>query len=209
MVTFSIETNIKQVERQLGRFANQIPFAGSMTLNRTMTDVQKYLRTVTFPKAWTNRNKSLAKAATGHRVNATKRKMVATMFPARSKKSGYLAGEGFLDRQFRGNTKTPKNSMIAIPIIKPGLRRLSSGAIAKAKRPRNNAKLFKFTSKNGTKLLVERQRKGKIVPRYVLTPKAKGTKRLVRYHTDVNKVVHRVIGGHWRTAINQAVRTAR
>lgn len=209
MIEINIESNLRAVEAQLGEFQSQVPFAGSVAMNKTMTDVQKYLRTVTIPRAWTTRNKSLSKAIVGRRTHATKRKMIATISPVRGR-DGRLAGEGFLDRQYRGSTKIAKRNQIAVPVIQPGLRRLKSGAISKTKRPLNNKKLIKVSLGQNKALLLERQKRRKeAVVRYVLTPKARGTNRLQHYHRDAHRVVTRVLGGHWRTAINRAVRNAR
>lgn len=209
MISIDLRSNAWKAIGTLDGFVAQVPYASMLTINETMVDVQNYLRRITYPRAWTNRNQQLPKALTVFRNadRATKTRLRAKMGPAMGR-NGYMAGSGFTGRQRSGQQRTAKNKMIAIPQEKPGLRRLKSGAIPKSKRPRNNPKLFKIEGRRGNELLVERQRK-KLVTRYVLTPRAKGTKRLSAFESDVDLVVRRMLPMRWSLAVNRAFRTAR
>lgn len=216
IMLIDLDHNIQGAQRDtLNFFRDQVPFAMTRAINDTMMDVQRHLRGTTLPAAWTTRNKALPRAMTSiipdsqgrpGMMNARSRKFEVVIGPARNTR-GYLAGEGFADRNVSGATKTPKGSAVAIPKVDKGLRRNATGSIPNRLRPRNNPKLFKKDN-----ALFERQKIGgkkTIVKRYTLAPQAKGTIRLRRFYPDANMVVSRVFSGHFDHRFDQAIRTSR
>ena len=211
-----IEHNLDDMRRDtIGFFRDQIPFALTRSINDAMLDVQRHLRGVTLPTAWTTRNKALPRAMTsiipdeqgrGGMMNHRRGKYTVVIGPARNTR-GHLAGEGFAARNVTGATKTAKGSAVAIPKVDKGLRRNASGSIPSRLRPRNNPKLFKKDN-----ALFERQKVGgkkTIVKRYTLSPQAKGTRHLRRFYPDANMVMNRVFSGHFDHRFDQAIRTSR
>lgn len=218
MIQIDISSDIDQAMSEVHSFwRGQLPFATSRALNSTALDVQKRLRGSTIPSAWTNRNKALARAMTTFiaddegggpgLANYRKGKWSVVIGAARNSK-GYVAGEGFSERQVTGARKLPKGTAIAIPIEGPGLRRGAGGAIPAAKRAKNR-RHDKNLFRRGN-VLFEKQRGGKkIVPRYVLATQAAGTGRLRRFYPDAQTTALRVFSGHWNTAMNSAIRNSR
>lgn len=211
-----LDHNIQGAQRDtLDFFRDQLPFALTRAINDTMLDVQRHLRGTTLPTAWTNRNKALPRAMTSiipdsqgraGMMNSRAKKFEVVIGPVRNTR-GYLAGEGFAERNVTGATKTPKGSAVAIPKVDKGLRRNATGSIPNRLRPRNNPKLFKKDN-----VLFERQKIGgkkTIVKRYTLAPQAKGTRHLRRFYPDANMVVTRVFSGHFGHRFDQAIRTSR
>ena len=110
-VTIDLTSNANQVADMMSDFGRQLPFIASLTINRSMVDIQRQLRGVTYRKAWTNRNRALPKALTTfpNAQRAKKGKYTATMGPAMGR-NGFKAGEGFVGRQMTGHTKRAKGS---------------------------------------------------------------------------------------------------
>ena len=153
----TIESDIREVLKDTERFPkDQMPFAMMKTINELGIGVQKLWRDSLIPSAWTTRNRALPKALTTipRGKFATKRNLRLEIVSARSNVSGYLAGEGFFDRQVEGTTKVAKGRVIAIPQEGRGLRRGKAGAIPKAKRAKNRTDLIKIGNR-----LFERKRK--------------------------------------------------
>jgi hypothetical protein len=198
-----IDIDLKSAEKYLNELSRkQIPFATSKAMNNTMIDAQTEVRRTAFNNVFTKRNKTLPKMLTmiPRGFWASKHKLEVHMMNVRG------AGAGFINRQIEGKVKVAKGSSIAIPVIGPGLRRLSGGAIGKGERPRANSKLFK--NKAGT-MLYERQRK-KIVPRYVLTKKARPNKRgRFKYYEVGQRTIERNFETNWVREMNRAIRSIR
>jgi hypothetical protein len=215
MITIDITSDIEAALRDVGDFfRDQVPFALSGAINKTAVDVQTHLRGVTLPAAWENRNKALPRAMTtfiphaenprGGLTNSRDGRWSVMIGPVAGK-GGWIAGEGFAERQVTGATKTPRGSAIAIPILGAGLRRLGGGSIPAAKKPKN-ADYFKL---QGSSVLYERQKNNKIIPRFVLAQSAQGTKNLSRFYPDAFHVVDRVFSGHFSTRMSLAISTSR
>lgn len=208
----SIDSTVRQLESTMGEFRRQVPFAMALAMNDTMRDVQTKLRNDTFGSAWVNRNRQFPKAATTFYQRATKKSLRAEMGPARSPRTGYLAGEGFLERQRTGETKRPKNQKIAVPKIGPGLRRLKSGSISPAKKPTRNPNLIRIKTKNPrVDLLVEKRKRGKrkLITRYLLLNSAKSSPLLGRYYPDALATIQARLDPHVKNRMLMAIRTAR
>lgn len=218
MITIDITSDIDAAMKDVSDFfRDQIPFALSGAVNKTAMDVQKHLRGATLPNAWENRNKALSRAMTmfvphaenprGGLTNARSGRW-SVMIGAASGRGGWIAGEGFAERQVTGATKTPKGGAIAIPILGPGLHRLAGGSIPEAKKAKNNRgdNYFKL---QGSKVLYERQKNKKIIPRFVLANTAKGTTNLSRFYPDAFNVVDRVFSGHFSERMKLAISTSR
>lgn len=218
MITIDITSDIEAALRDVGDFfRDQVPFALSGAINKTALDVQEHLRGVTLPAAWENRNKALPRAMTmfvphsgnpqGGLTNSRSGRWSVMIGPAAGK-GGWIAGEGFAERQVTGDTKKARGSAIAIPILGPGLRRLGGGSIPAAKKAKNNRGDNYFKLK-GSEVLYERQKNNKIVPRFVLAKVAKGTTNLARFYPDAFSVVDRVFSVHFSERMALAISTSR
>ncbi len=212
MAVLNINSNIAEVKAAYQQFASQIPFAASQAMNDSMKDAQSYLRGYSFPAAqpWTIRNRSFSKSQTTIYKWARKTDLEVRMGSVMDRKTGRMAGEGFVQRQMSGAQKKPAGSAIAIPILGRGLKRLAGGSIPQGKKPRANPKLVKITTKRGTEILIEKQRSGKkIVPRYVLAKKARGTSPLRNLHADGFKTINATFPRRMSERLLRAVQTAR
>ena len=202
MVEIHITMDDKTVRKLLDDTERRhIPFATSLALNKTMNEVQEAVRTEAYPRVFTVRNKALAKAITTipNGMRATKHRLKVTMTNARG------AGEGFIGRQIAGARKTAKGRNIAIPVIGPGLRRLSGGSISKGKKPRANDKLIRIGNR-----LVERQKKKGLVTRFALTPTASASRRgRFRYYEVAQKTTIKRFQRNWTNAMVRALKTSR
>lgn len=215
MLTIDITSDLDAAMRDVSDFFwKDVPFAMSGAMNRTALDVQRHLRDVTIPNAWEGRNRALPRAMTsflphadnprGGLTNARDGRWSILIGPAAGR-GGWVAGEGFAERQVTGEVKTAKGSAIAIPILGPGLRRMAGGSVPKNKKPKNNKSYFKL---EGSRVLYERQKKD-IVPRFVLAPVARGTSNLSRFYPDAFHVIDRVFSGHMNERMNLAISTSR
>ncbi len=220
MITFDITSDIDTATTEVAEFfRGQMSFVMDNAINNTARDVQRHLETVTIPKAWQTRNKALPRAMTRFIPDASGQ---AGLLNSRSKagkksivigpaagKGGWLAGEGFSERQVTGATKTPRGGAIAIPKEGPGLKRLASGSMPSRLKPKNLRGNKKFFVKGD--VLYERMgSKGdSLRMRYVLAKQAQGTKRLGRFYPDAYSVTDRVFSGHFHTAMMRAIRSSR
>jgi ribosomal protein S8 len=175
MIDVQISIDTVAAERLIASLtAGDINFAVATGINETINRAQQAVRTKAYLDAFTQRNKSLAKAITAipNAERANKRKLTVRMVNVRDGKTGRMAGEGFIERQIEGKTKRAKGSNIAIPVIGPGMRRGISGSIPTKQKPTKNPNLFRIKNR-----LVERQKNGKLVTRFVLTPTAKASSK--------------------------------
>jgi hypothetical protein len=187
---------------------SQIPFALALTLNDTMNDAQRAVRGAAYDRVFTRRNKQLSRALTTipNQYRATKNRLEVQMMNVRDNRTGRMAGEGFINRQVDGRVKRPRGSVIAVPQIGAGMRRLAGGSVPAAKKPRAMGdKLIRI--KGG---LYEKQRGDKLVKRYALTKSAKPNRKgRFRYYETATKVALRVAPGHWARRFSRALATAR
>ena len=223
MITVDITSDIDEAMKDVAKFFNrQIPYATMLSINATARDVQAKLRGDTIPNAWTVRDKNLATGMTEfipdeksgqpglfRTNNFLKGKDTIVIGPARSKRSGWLAGEGFAERQVTGATKTPKNQHIAVPQIGPGLKRLAGGSIPAGKKPKNILDNERFFIKG--KAIYEKMGKdgNRLRYRYALPTQAKGTTNLSGFFPAAFATVTAVFPGHFETAMNRAISTSR
>lgn len=182
-----------------------IAFAAAQGLNETMEVAQVAVRTKAYLDAFQMRNKALPKALTAipNSERANKRKLTVRMVNVRDGKTGRMAGEGFVERQIKGATKTAKGSNIAIPVIGRGLRRGTGGSIPKARKPANNPKLIKIGN-----TLKERTGKRTLVTRYILTPTARPSSKGRYEHLTVGEKaildnLARIVGNRIRGMIGR------
>lgn len=186
----------------------QVPFATSLALNETMKLAQEDVRRE-YERRFTMRNTSLAKALTTipRGSFATKRKLRVEMMNVRDRRTGRMAGEGFVNRQMKGGGKVARGRGIAIPILGKGMRRLKGGSLPKGKKAKNRDDLFKM-GKNG-RILYQRVHK-KPVARFVLTKTAKPSSRgRFKYIPTGKTSIQRNIRQQWKMAMIRAARTAR
>lgn len=189
--------------------ASQIPWATAQALNHTMKQVQQSVRKDAYLNAFEQRNKTLAKALTtiprGHW--ATKKRLKVSMMNVRDRKTGRMAGEGFIERQINNQSKSPRGSSnIAVPVLGKGMRRNKGGSLPKGKKPRNNKKLFRVGNR-----LVERQRGNKLVTRFALTKNARPNRKgKFDYYGVAQDTTKRVLQRNWNREMFIAVtKTAR
>lgn len=225
MITVDITSDIDEAMKDVAKFFNrQIPYATMLSINATVFDVQRVMRKEITEA--TPRNKALPTAMTkiipdeksgiGGRFttqNFLKTKHSVVIGPALSK-NGFLAGEGFAERQVTGATKVPKTSAIAKPVLGPGLKRNANGAIPASKRAknlRNNEKFFKTEGKFGTEVIYEKMGAdgGRLRLRHSLLTAAKGTRTLAAVYPAAFAEVDRSFPGHFETAMNRAIATSR
>lgn len=219
MITIDISSDIEHAEKEVADFfRRQTRFVMMRTINDTARDVQKHLRDVTIPGSWTVRNKALSRAMTtfipdgGSGLFTTQNFLAGkdrvVIGPAAGK-NGWLAGEGFSQRQVTGASKSPKGSAIAIPKEGPGLKRLASGSIPSAKKPKNLRNNPKFFTKG--KAIYERMGSNgdRLRLRYSLTAQAKGTTALGRFYPDAFAVTDKSFAAHFERHMNQAIANSR
>lgn len=221
MITVDIRSDIDTAVGEVADFfRRQMPFVMDNAINATAKDVQTQLAGKTIPAAWTVRNRALANAMTkfipdqvsgqGGLLNGRSKpnKKTIVIGPAAGK-GGWLAGEGFSERQVSGATKKPRGSAIAVPNIGPGLKRLAGGSIPAAKKPKNLRDNKKFFVK-GNAIFERMGAKGdKIKMRYALANQAKGTTALAGFFPDAFATVDRVFPGHFDAAMTKAIATSR
>lgn len=204
MIEMEISFDFGSVDRYLTDMErSQIPFATSRAMNRTMNMAQRAVRNEAYNKAFTQRNKTLAKALTTipGKYRATKKNLRVSMMAVKDKRTGRIAGEGFVKRQIANRSKTPQGSAIAIPQLGRGLRRNKGGSLPKGKKPRTNKKLFKVGRR-----LVERQRGDKLVTRFVLAKKARPSRRgPFRYYETAIQTTNRTLQRNWNREMMLAV----
>lgn len=221
MITVDITSDLDAAMTDVADFfRRQMPFVMDNAINATAKDVQTQLATKTIPSSWTVRNRALANAMTrfipdpvsgqGGLLNGRSKpnKKSIVIGPAAGK-GGWLAGEGFAERQVTGATKKPRGTAIAIPNIGPGLKRLAGGSIPAAKKPKNLRNNEKFFVK-GNAIFERMGAKGdKIKLRYALANQAKGTTALAGFFPDAFATVDRVFPGHFEVFMNKAIATSR
>ena len=207
-----IESDITQVITDIKNFQNgQMPFVMMRTINDLGVGVQKLWREGSIPSSWTSRNNALPKALTTipRGSFATKRRLSLEIVSARSRVSGFLAGEGFFERQVTGQQKTAKGRAIAIPKEGRGLRRGRGGAIPKAKRAKNRTDLIKIGNKLFERTKKDRRGKSGLTERYILAKTAKGTATLSRIYPDAYAHIDEEANPIFFKHMKHAIRTSR
>lgn len=179
-----------------GFFWSEVPYATSVALNNTAFDVRKVIVNVTYPKAFTVRNR---------------------VFPARlfkvvqKAKKGHLeaiVGET-LDREYfevhaEGGMR-PTRGRVAIPVA-PESVRAPTGRVRRDKKPRNLKNAITVDRKGKTLIFQRKKKDLELV--YVIAQDAK-LQKTFRFESDSLKTTFRVFPGHWATAMDRAIRTSR
>jgi hypothetical protein len=221
MITVDIKSDIDTAIGEVADFfRRQMPFVMDNAINATAKDVQTQLATKTIPSGWTVRNRALANAMTrfipdqvsgqGGLLNSRSKpnKKTIVIGPAAGK-GGWLAGEGFAERQVTGATKKPRGTAIAVPNIGPGLKRLAGGSIPAAKKPKNLRGNDKFFVK-GNAIFERMGANGdRLRLRYALVNQAKGTTALAGFFPDAFATVDKVFPGYFDTFMTKAIATSR
>ena len=208
VVSLNIKDDIKRATRRLNDIEKrQIPFATAGAINDTLFDIRKQIVGVTAPRAFDVRNRRFFGVA--FRVDkATKRNLRGAVFDR--------LGRASLALHARGGTKTPRGKHIAIPSREIEDKRTKGGAIKKALRPRQvlskagRRQAFKIKFQSGQEAIVRRKGKKRspLQVLYLLERSAR-IRKSFRFHEDATKVARRVLPGHFRKRLRQALRTAR
>jgi hypothetical protein len=198
-----VKTNAKVIDRfLLNLHRDQIPFATAGALTSTAFDVRKELVEKTYLASFKLRNRRFPGLVTNVK-KARKRDLSATVGNIRGDAKDYLV------RHAEGGSKLPQGRHITVPTA--GMKRGTSGAIAKGQRPRNllkSKKAFLLTIR-GTPVIAAR--KGKTHPleiKYILSPKAVIKKSLPFFQT-AEKIVAQRFAPNFSKAFAFATRTGR
>lgn len=205
MVSISLVSNIKSVERQLNDIGRrQLPFAVSQALTSTAFDMRKEIVERTWPRSVEARDAKFMAAAL--RVKkATKTKLVASVFD-RLKRN-------FIMRQATGGMKYSRTGRhVAIPTENVKARRGARG-VPKSLRPRQaleKANTFEVRTKSGQLVIMRRPRKKASAPEvlYVLEQSVRVSKRFPVF-TAADQVVRRRFNANFNKAFAKAIATAR
>lgn len=142
----------KQVE---GFRRNQIPFALSLALNKTLKQWRDHERQVTLPKTFTIRTKGKSGIASGIRIE----------FSSKKKLSGAIGSiDPFMKQQAEGGLRR-KLKGLAIPIIKREVRGSQKQRTPKSKWPgailkkQTGNRPFVVTFKSGHRAVVKRRKR--------------------------------------------------
>jgi hypothetical protein len=191
-----IKSNVLEVMERVKRIERQIPFAQSKALNDTAFQIRRQIVQHTYPDSFTVRNSRFINSVL--RVEtANKTKLNARVFDK--------LGRDYLQRQAKGGTKTPKGNNLAIPGVR-NTARTAGGAIRKSDRPRsmlNRKDVFRTDT-----AILQRQKGQPLKILYILEPSANIPKRFPFYE-DANKVANTEFQKNYRTALRNAIRTAR
>ena len=207
-VALNIRDDIKRATRRLTDIEKrQVPFATKNAINDTIKDVRKQIVGVTAPRAFEVRNRRFFGVAIRMQF-ATKQKLTGAVFDR--------LGRASLGLHARGGTKRPRGQHIAIPGRDIENKRTVGGAIRKALRPRQvlaktgRRQAFKIKFRSGQEAIVRRRGK-RATPLQVLWLLERSARipRRFRFHEDATKVAKRVMPGHFRKRLRQALRTAR
>ena len=207
-VALNIRDDIKRATRRLTDIEKrQVPFATKNAINDTIKDVRKQIVGVTAPRAFEVRNRRFFGVAIRMQF-ATKQKLTGAVFDR--------LGRASLGLHARGGTKRPRGQHIAIPGRDIENKRTVGGAIRKALRPRQvlakagRRQAFKIKFRSGQEAIVRRRGK-RATPLQVLWLLERSARipRRFRFHEDATKVAKRVLPGHFRKRLRQALRTAR
>jgi hypothetical protein len=226
MITIDISSDLEQARGEVANFfRKQMRFVMMKSINDTARDVQTTLRSNVMPKA-TPRNAAFPRAATYiipdeksgiggmfTTSNFLNQKDTVVIGPVKGR-NGHTAGEGFMERQITGKTKTPRGSAIAIPNIGPGLKRNANGSIPagkKAKNLRGNEKFFKKPGKGNTNLIFERMGADgeRLKLRHILVPQAKGTRTYAAFYPEAYDTVNGSFPAHFQREMTKAIANSR
>lgn len=204
MISLSVKSNIKSFTRGLDKIQKkELPTAIRNALSDTAFDVRKRIVNRTFPRSFNLRNKRFASQAM--RVKkATKTNLVASVFDPKRRE--------WLARHVTGGIKKPRGRNLAIPV---GIKRLASGKIGKAKRPRallNKPKTFAVKNDKGRLHAGIYQRRGKkqypIKLLYIFSSSA-AIRRRFPFYEDANSTATRSFPNKFRRELSFALRRAR
>ena len=207
-VALNIRDDIKRITSRLTDIEKrQVPFATAGAINDTLFDVRKQIVGVTAPRAFEVRNRRFFGVA--FRVEkAKKAKLSGAVFDR--------LGRASLGLHARGGVKRPRGQHIAIPGRDIEDKRTAGGAIRKALRPRQvlgkagRRAAFKIKFRSGQEAIVRRKGK-KATPLQVLwlLERSAVIRKTFRFYEDATTIARRVLPGHFRKRLREALRTAR
>ncbi len=179
-------------------FGDQVPFAFARALTDSAFDVRRQIVEVTFNRDFEVRNKSFAKALWKVGKKAKKSDLTAEVTQALDR--------DFIERHTTGGTKTPRGSVVAIPINPKGMRG-SKGAIKKSEKPRNLKNSY-VRNVNGTLIVFEKKRGKESTAKYVLKKSAK-IDRTFEFYEDAEAKAIEVFSGHFSDNMLKAIVSSR
>ena len=209
VVSLNIKDDIKRATLRLTDIEKrQIPQATKNAVNDTIKDIRKQIVGVTAPRASTIMNQAFISSQLRMEFSKDKRNIRAAVFDAK--------GRGNLELHARGGIKRPRGQHIAIPSREIEGKRTKGGAIKKALRPRQvlskagRRQAFKIKFQSGQEAIVRRKGKKRspLQVLYLLERSAR-IRKSFRFHEDATKVARRVLPGHFRKRLRQALRTMR
>lgn len=187
-ISLNIKTNCAQVEKQFRDLANsQVHFAVARAVTEAATLTRDGQLFQEYNKFFTVRNRQFYKlvhSVAAADISSTKRTgiAVAAIMPRdEPRPAGTTKGRAapkkldtsFMKRHVRGGQKKmPSGKNVAMPLPRSPIKRLKSGAISSAFKPRKIMQKNGFvgTSKRGNKIMYRRLARGKVQPMYLLTP---------------------------------------
>lgn len=187
-VSLNIKTNCAQVERQFRDLANrQIHFATARAVTEAATLTRDGQLFQEYNKFFTVRNRQFYKlvhSVAAADISSTKRTgvAIAAIIPrdeprplgtTKGRAAPKSLDTSFMKRHVRGGQKKmPSGKNVAMPLPRSPVRRLKSGGISSAFKPRKIMQKNGFIakSKKGNKIMYRRLARGKVQPMYYLTP---------------------------------------
>lgn len=207
----SMQMDFAKTERALGAYARQLPFATARAINATAKDFQRFQR-MHMENVFTVRRKSFVRRAVKIKPFARKTSLEAIV------SIDLPGGRSDILAKFEvGGRKTARDGgSVAVPIA---VRKTKAGIVSRRQRPRsfNFRRVGRSWRGDRRTFLIPRtgifQRHG---PRgassiRLLYRFASGVNipRTLRFVANARKVVPKVFPGHFRTALRDAIRTAR
>lgn len=210
----NVSSNISTFTKAMDAFGkNQLPHALAMTLNNAAFEVRKNTIENVWPKSVNVRQSKFIGAMlppirrSNSDVYATKKNLRAIVGNVRKDRQ-----RDYLEGLTTGYVKRPRGRNLAIPAR--DLKRLATGSISKANRPRQllnrpNVFLTKL-AKSGQDAIVRRATKDRypLQMLYILEPSGKVRKQFTFYE-DANSTVRRVMAKKFKKNFAKAKRTAR
>ena len=207
-----IEFDGRDLERFLGQFSKQMPFAISTAINETLKDGQRAQRAHQ-RSTFTVRRPQFVDKAVKIKPFANKRTLEGSML---IDPPGGQARADILAKFESGGRKQPKRKHIAIPV---GARKSRAGIVTRANRPKALNLTRKGKAVRGDKRtyvvpnvgIFQRKGKGKRSKSKMLYA-FKGSvpiPRNLRFIRNFERIVERRFDGHMIAALNKAIATAK
>lgn len=193
-----IYDNLRSLGEALDQLeTDQLPFAVSVAMNASTFAARNHIVRTVWPRSVSLRNKRFAGAAIRVTKKATKHDLVTAVFDT-------LDRDAFR-RQAEGERRKPVSGRsLAIPV---GVKRLTGGAVPKAKRPRALLDKSKFFINKKHTAIMERVDRTKVRIVYSLTPVAKVAPRFPA-ESEAMKAFDHTFPFEFDRAMTNAVNTA-